>query len=473
MIIGSNFKLYSRKFLDERQQCESLEKLNANEFGKLYPYGFEVFCVQEGKWYQNVSNNGTPIWTERKGNGVDDIISDKEILNNKTWSSEYIYGMQTDLEQLITDNEDYITEIEDRLIFIEGELTFLESFDGSYDSLTNKPSLDNYITKEELNNLEKIETSEIEPTEEDISIWIDISKNTEIDEIARINDDTVAGNTTWSSEKIDSIIRQQSEVASIASINNIPTKTSQLVNDSNFITNIPSEYITEEELNNMGYLTSEDISNLATKVELNAKADKNNIPTKTSQLVNDSNFISSIPSEYITEEELNNMGYLVSEDISDLATKVELNAKASINNIPTKTSQLVNDSNFITNIPSEYITEEELNNMGYLTSEDISNLATKVELNAKADKNNIPTKTSQLVNDSNFISSIPSEYITEEELNNMGYLTTSQMPTSLPANGGNADMVCGFSIWFGTQEQYDAIKTKNATTIYLIQYNGD
>ena len=38
-------------------------------------------------------------------------------------------------------------------------------------------------------------------------------------------------------------------------------------------------------------------------------------------------------------------------------------------NIPTRTSQLENDSGYITNIPNEYITETELNAKGYTTEQ--------------------------------------------------------------------------------------------------------
>ena len=117
------------------------------------------------------------------------------------------------------------------------------------------------------------------------------------------------------------------------------------------------------------------------------------------------NYLTSIPSEYVTETELTAKGYALKSEI------------------PT---------DYITEIPSEYITETELNNKGYITS-------------------------------------IPSEYITETELTAKGYATTSQIPTSLPANGGNADTVNGFSIWSGTQAQYDALGTKSDTTIYLIK----
>ena len=69
-------------------------------------------------------------------------------------------------------------------------------------------------------------------------------------------------------------------------------------------------------------------------------------------------------------------------DLSNYATKDDLNGKADKTDIPTKVSQLENDSNYLTNIPSEYITETELNNKGYLTEhQDLSNYATKEYVN--------------------------------------------------------------------------------------------
>ena len=67
-------------------------------------------------------------------------------------------------------------------------------------------------------------------------------------------------------------------------------------------------------------------------------------------------------------------------DLSGYATKADLNNKANVSHthtksditdlsIPTKTSQLTNDSGFITSIPSEYVTESELNTKGYATED--------------------------------------------------------------------------------------------------------
>ena len=67
-------------------------------------------------------------------------------------------------------------------------------------------------------------------------------------------------------------------------------------------------------------------------------------------------------------------------DLSGYATKADLNNKANVSHthtksditnlsIPTKTSQLTNDSGYITSIPREYVTESELNAKGYATED--------------------------------------------------------------------------------------------------------
>ena len=81
----------------------------------------------------------------------------------------------------------------------------------------------------------------------------------------------------------------------------------------------------------------------------------------------------------IADAQLNGGGGSGSIDLSGYATKDELNAKASVSDIPTKTSQLENDSRFLTSVPSEYVTETELNAKRYLTQhQDISGKVDKV-----------------------------------------------------------------------------------------------
>ena len=48
-------------------------------------------------------------------------------------------------------------------------------------------------------------------------------------------------------------------------------------------------------------------------------------------------------------------------------------------------------------------------------------------LKKKADQADIPTKVSELENDSGFLAEIPAEYVTEDELAEQGYLTETQL----------------------------------------------
>ena len=61
---------------------------------------------------------------------------------------------------------------------------------------------------------------------------------------------------------------------------------------------------------------------------------------------------------------------------------------------------------------------------------DVDNGNTNVNLEEYAKKTEIPTKTSQLTNDSNFLTSVPSQYITESELNTTlsNYAKKSEVP---------------------------------------------
>ena len=98
-------------------------------------------------------------------------------------------------------------------------------------------------------------------------------------------------------------------------------------------------------------------------------ARENDIPTKTSDLHNDSGFITASDVPTKTSELTNDSGFITASAV------------------PTKTSELTNDSGFITasDVPTK--TSELTNDSGFITTSDV------------------PTKTSELTNDSGFISS--------------------------------------------------------------------
>ena len=218
--------------------------------------------------------------------------------------------------------------------------------------------------------------------------------------------------------------------------------------------------------------------------DLNSKANTSDIPTNTSELYNDSGFLTSIPSEYVTEQEMNeaiaNSGSgtggtgLTSEQeeqlnkIPEMEASINninesLNTKANTSDIPTNTSELYNDSGFLTSIPSEYVTETEMNeaiaNVSSGGSVDLSGYATKDDLNTKANTSDIPTNTSELYNDSGFLTSIPSEYVTETEMNE------AIANVSILNQNGNTPL----RIWAGTQQEYDELLTYDDGIVYLIE----
>lgn len=60
----------------------------------------------------------------------------------------------------------------------------------------------------------------------------------------------------------------------------------------------------------------------------------------------------------------------------------------------------------------------------------------EIDMTAYAKKSELPTKTSQLTNDSGFLTSVPEEYVTETELTGKGYQTGAQVTQAI-ANATN------------------------------------
>ena len=161
-------------------------------------------------------------------------------------------------------------------------------------------------------------------------------------------------------------------------------KTSDLINDEGFITNADIPTKTSDLINDSGFQTAAQVSSaVAAAIPTNVSAFTNdagyitaaqvgNIPTKTSDLTNDSGFITSAEAPvqsvngYIGAVNLDgsNLDYSEALSINDKIDAVEAA-------IPTKTSDLSNDSGFITaaGVPSK--TSDLINDSGFITSSDI------------------------------------------------------------------------------------------------------
>ena len=182
----------------------------------------------------------------------------------------------------------------------------------------------------------------------------------------------------------------------------IPTKLSQLENDKGFITssNLPTK--TSQLTNDSGFITS------------------SSLPTKTSQLSNDSGFITSAAVPTKVSQLNNDSGFITS---------------ASLPTVPTKTSQLTNDSGFLTNanIPSK--TSQLTNDSGFITSSSIPT---------------VPTKVSQLTNDSGFITSAGSitgnAATATTATKTQGTLTIQKNGSSIQTFNGNSSVTANITV---------------------------
>lgn len=99
--------------------------------------------------------------------------------------------------------------------------------------------------------------------------------------------------------------------------------------------------------------------------------------------------LQSVPSEYVTESELEQKGYLTEhQSIEHLATKEELNSKQDvIDDLESIREGASKGKTALQSVPEEYVTEQELEGKGYLTEhQSLSHLATKSELDEKVDK---------------------------------------------------------------------------------------
>ena len=186
--------------------------------------------------------------------------------------------------------------------------------------------------------------------------------------------------------------------------NDVPTKTSDLTNDSGFITSASVPTKTSDLTNDSGFITNSALSDYYTKQQSDGKyALIGDIPTKTSDLTNDSGFITSANIPTKTSDLTNDSGFITANDIPA---------------IPSKTSDLTNDSGFITSSALPTKTSDLTNDSGFITANDIPA---------------IPSKTSDLTNDSGFITSSALPTKTSDLTNDSGFITSSAIPSNVSA----------------------------------------
>ena len=181
----------------------------------------------------------------------------------------------------------------------------------------------------------------------------------------------------------------------------------------NITTHTHNQYLTEHQ-SLTGYAKTADLSTVATSGSYNDLSDKPTIPTAYTHP-------SSHPASMIT-------------GLAQVATSGSYADLGNKPKIPTVTNDLTNA------LKSNYDTA--------YTHSQATHAPTNAEANVQADWNVTDTGSDAYIKNKPTIPTIPS---------------------SLPADGGNSATVGGYTIWTGTQAQYNAISKKSSTTIYFIK----
>ena len=267
-------------------------------------------------------------------------------------------------------------------------------FSGNYNDLLNKPKIPTLISELENDNnyvnqayVEQRITDVATSGEIDLSDYVTTAQlNTKADKVHTHSYEDLTEKPTLFNGKYADLIGKPT----------IPTKTSDITNDSNFVTtsqlNTKADTIhthSYEDLTDKPTLFSGKYADLTGKPT---------IPTKVSELTNDSSFATTV--------QLSTKANTVhTHDYADLENKPTLFSGKYIDlldkpTIPSKTSELTNDSNFVDTIA--LATKANLTH-----SHSYSDLEDKPILFSGAYKDltgkpTIPTKISELTNDSSF-----------------------------------------------------------------------
>lgn len=344
-----------------------------------------------------------------------------------------------------------------RFMKLGNENEFIEIIDGKISIVADDVEINGYTPGTGTGD-DEVEISEETPIEESIELWVDLNDNTLPLPVEVVTDpDYVHTDNNFTDalkEKLENI-ENNAQVNKIESISKngaiipiinkrvnveVPTKLSELNNDTNFITD--SNYVHTD--NNFTNALKEKLNNIESNAQVNKIESiqlngvtqnitnktvniRLDIPTKTSDLVNDSNFVSD--SNYVHTD--NNFTDTLLSKLNNIEANAQVNKIEiiAVNNknlsiedkrvnidIPTKLSDLDNDANFVQD--ADYVhtdnnfTDALLSKLNNIETSAQANKIENIKLNGVlqniVDKTvdltvEIPTKLSELQNDANFV----------------------------------------------------------------------
>ena len=324
---------------------------------------------------------------------VSELPTGGDISNNKIYlvPSENTGSSNTYIEYIYANGEwEKLGEISVKTDL--SEYYTKEEVDSNLEGYVKSEELSNYVTTEifrqTVQNLESLISEnkiEIDNLKEEMDT-IDVTISTALTELREELTETI--NLKADKNEIPSLSGYATEEYVENSLSNYALRT-EIPSVDGFLTSIPEEYITETELEGKGYLTEhQDISNLATKDEVNAKADSIHAhddlyytESEINSMLSGKSDVNHTHSQYLTEHQDISGKQDVISDLENIRNGAEKGVTAvqpnDLNAYALKT-EIPSVDGFLTSIPDEYITETELDGKNYATKNDLSTLDAKL-----------------------------------------------------------------------------------------------
>ena len=274
-----------------------------------------------------------------------------------------------------------------------------------YNSVVNKPTLNGWEIKGEgtltdiglgnVNNTSDLDKPISNAVEEALTLkanktYVDeikIKSDTNSDELTNIKADIVDINTDI--EGINTAVEGKQDKGDYALKSELPTKTSELTNDSGFLTTIPSEYVTDTELTAKNYATKSEVE----QVKDDLATVTNTVDAQGTSLTELATAVTGIQNNKADKSTVESSLADKQDKIADLETIRSGAAKGATAlqsytetdpTVPSYVKAITQDNISAWNAKQpagDYATKEEL-----ATKQDKGSYATKTELAAKQDK---------------------------------------------------------------------------------------
>lgn len=201
----------------------------------------------------------------------------------------------------------------------------------------------------------------------------------------------------------------------------LPTKTSDLTNDSGYITNADVPTKTSDLTNDSGFITGSQVPSNEEDPTVPSWAKASTKPSYTASEVG------AVP----TSRTVN--GKALSSNITLDASDVSALPSSTV--VPDRTSQLTNDSGYITSASVPTKTSDLTNDSGYITGSQVPSNETDPTVPSWAKSSTKPSYTASEVGALPDTTVIPSA--TSQLTNDSGYITSSAIPTNVSAFNNN------------------------------------